>query len=58
MFKQNCCILMCDDEIHAKKAVKTFRMWGKYIRVLKYTQLLVYTAVLNVLFRFMLISHF
>ena len=37
---------MCDDEIYAKKAVKTFGMWGKYIRVLKYMQLLVYTAYL------------
>lgn len=58
MFKQNCCILMCDGEIPAKKAVKTFGMWGKYIHVLKYMQLLVYPAVLNVFFRFMLVSHF
>lgn len=49
---------MCDDEIHAKKAVKTFGMWEKYICVLKYMQLLVYTAVLNVFFGFMFISHF
>ena len=52
---------MCDDEIYAKKAVKTFGMWGKYIRVLKYMQLLVYTAIFNVFLDLCLLvifSHF